>query len=118
MSKRIQGYPMKASIDIGSNSVLFLITTVGDNGFEDIISMAEIAGLGKGIDKKGKLDLDRRLNTIKILKKYVKEAKKYDFRPSDIVVTATEACRATSNAGSFIDEVRKQTGFRDQSYYR
>lgn len=101
---------MKASIDIGSNSVLFLITTVRENGFEDIISMAEIAGLGKGIDKTGKLDLDRRLNTIKILKRYVKEAKKYDFKPTDIVVTATEACRATSNADSFIDEVKKQTG--------
>lgn len=102
--------PMRASIDIGSNSVLFLITSVKEKGFEDIISMAEIAGLGKGIDKTGQLDLERRLATIKILKKYVKEAKKYDFKPSEIIVTATEACRATSNAESFIDEVKKQTG--------
>lgn len=101
---------MKASIDIGSNSVLFLITSVKDKGFEDIISMAEIAGLGKGIDKTGQLDLDRRLGTIKILKKFVKQAKKYDFKPSEIVVTATEACRATTNAESFIEEVNKQTG--------
>lgn len=101
---------MRASIDIGSNSVLLLITSVKETGFEDIISLAEIAGLGKGIDKTHQLDLDRRLNTIKILKKFVKTAKKYDFKANEIITTATEACRATTNADSFIEEVKKQTG--------
>ncbi|MGB0454217.1 MAG: hypothetical protein ACPGJV_10945 [Bacteriovoracaceae bacterium] len=104
----------KASIDIGSNSILLLITNVTKTGFEDIVSMSEIAGLGKNVDKEGKLSMDAQKTAFKILKKYKKELKKYDFKPKDVIVTATEAMRATSNSQSFIKEIEKDLGFKIQ----
>lgn len=102
---------MKASIDIGSNSVLLLISDFSKGKFEDIESRSRITSLGKNLDETGKFQEKSMDATFDALKEFKKIIGKYDIKPEETLMTATEASRVASNAKEFFEKVKKKLGF-------
>ena len=102
---------LRASIDIGSNSILLLISEFKNGKFEDIENEVTITSLGRGLDENKKF-LDKSIDaTFDALKSYKKIIKRYDLTPDETIVTATEASRVAENAKSFFEQVKKKLGF-------
>lgn len=102
---------MKASIDIGSNSILLLGGTFEDQKFIEEINEAEVAGLGKDIDKNGYFEDDRMETAFNILEKYKEILKEKEVSPSEVILTATEASRVASNSKGFFEKIKNKLGF-------
>lgn len=102
---------MRASIDIGSNSILLLGGTFEDQKFIEKINKAEVAGLGKGIDDNGCFDQERMDLAFNILNEYKKILSTYNIQPKNVIVTATEASRVASNSKFFFDKIKNELGF-------
>ncbi len=98
---------MKASIDIGTNTVRLLITT--DN-FEVIEKISKIGRLGEGSGCR--LQNDAISRVVKILQYYCNDIcyKKHGILPSEIRVAATSAVREADNKNKFLDIVYEKTG--------
>ena len=102
---------LRASIDIGSNSVLLLIGDVQDDGIEEISDTSIITGLGRNLDSSGKFTKQAMVDTMDAFKEFKSILNKYDISSSEVLVTATEASRVASNSEEFFIEVRKKYGF-------
>lgn len=102
---------LRASIDIGSNSVLLLIGDVTEDGIEEISDTSIITGLGRNLDSSGKFTKQAMVDTIEAFKEFKSILNKYDISSSEVLVTATEASRVASNSEEFFTEVRKKFGF-------
>lgn len=101
----------KATIDIGSNSILLLIASYIDDSFDEVISLARVTALGKNLDKTGKFEDNSMLESLQVLQDYKKEIKKYNIPFENCIVTATEASRVASNAKEFYENVKDKVGF-------
>ena len=64
---------MRASIDIGSNSVLLLAGELSEGQLVEHLSEANITGLGKDLDKNGTFLKQSMDETYKVLKSYKKK---------------------------------------------
>ena len=102
---------IKAAIDIGSNSCLFLAGQYKDNRLTVRSSLSEITGLARNLDQTGKLIPMAIKDTLESLKRFRQECNRLDIRPSEVLVTATEASRVARNARFFFGQVKKQLGF-------
>ena len=102
---------IKASIDIGSNSCLFLAGEYERNKFTVHSSLNKITGLAKKLDKTGKFAPEAMGNTLEALKKFREECDSLNIHPSEVLITATEASRVAQNAKDFFHQVKKQLGF-------
>ena len=102
---------MRASIDIGSNSVLLLAGYISNGEFIEHLSEANITGLGKDLDKNGSFLKNSMEETYKVLKGYKKKLEKLNIEMSSVIVTATEASRVAENAASFFENIKNDLGF-------
>ncbi len=102
---------MRASIDIGSNSVLLLIGMVIDEKFQIELNLSNITALGKDIGNDKRFTDESMEATYRVLKKYKDHILKYKVEISDVIVTATEASRLATNAESFYRKVKEELGF-------
>ncbi|MBY0518336.1 MAG: hypothetical protein K2P81_15610 [Bacteriovoracaceae bacterium] len=103
---------LRASIDIGSNSVLLLIGQVSP--FVELEKCSEVTGLGRGLDQTG-VFMDIALDeTFEALKNYGKLCDKHAIPREQAIVTATEASRVAKNAPEFYTRVKKELGFNVQ----
>lgn len=100
---------MRASIDIGSNSILLLAM---DDAKQPIHDEARVVGLGRGLGERGVFRPDRMEAALTVLKEYAETAKKLGIDPSKIRAVATSASRRALNANTFYAQVRAQTGIR------
>ena len=98
---------LKASIDIGSNSVLLLISEYVDGSFQDIESKSRVTSLGRNLDETGKFQDKSMDATFDALKEFKKIIGKYDIKPEETIMTATEASRVASNAADFFKKLRR-----------
>ncbi|MDC1175295.1 hypothetical protein OAT67_07855 [Bacteriovoracaceae bacterium] len=105
---------MRASIDIGSNTILLLAGSFSNDGFNEAISESRVTSLGKGLDRTGKFDPTSIEDSKQAFKEYVKILKKVDIKPSEVIVTATEASRVASNSDELLGFVEKKYGFKVQ----
>ena len=103
---------VKASIDIGSNSVLLLIAEIDGKKITMHKSQSTITALGRTIDQLGCFDDVSMKETFNTLKKYKDICLNFSIEPKDVVVTATEASRVSTNAKDFFYKVYKEIGFR------
>lgn len=101
---------MKASIDIGSNTVLLLVAE-RDNGQLDIIHEDHQAPrLGEGVDESRHLSTHAMERVITVLQNYQKLIADSYPGVNNIQVTATSAVRDARNKSQFLDKVKQQTG--------
>lgn len=102
---------LKASIDIGSNSILLLAL---DEEGNPVLNEARVTGLGRGLDRSGKF-IDEAIEDSKnVFSDYQRLCKSKNIDPSKVIVTATEASRVASNSREFFQDVKKQFGFNVQ----
>lgn len=99
---------LRASIDIGSNSVLLLIADVSGGKLKEISKRSEITALGKDLDKNKSFHPDSMDATFEALKSYASECDTHNIPREKIIVTATEASRVAQNAQEFFDRVLKE----------
>jgi len=98
-----------ASIDIGSNTVRFLILeSMGNQDFKVVTSKREITRLGEGMDTQGKLADHRIQATLKVLSRFRKISMENGDPP--LFAVATSAVREASNGEEFIGLAKIETG--------
>jgi exopolyphosphatase/guanosine-5'-triphosphate,3'-diphosphate pyrophosphatase len=102
---------IKASIDIGTNTVLLLVAKVGDQNLEVLHEAYRMPRLGKGVDENRTLHADSIARVLEVLTEYksVLDAKFPECK--DVIVTATSAVRDAQNRDQFIEAVNQKTGF-------
>jgi exopolyphosphatase/guanosine-5'-triphosphate,3'-diphosphate pyrophosphatase len=92
----------RASIDLGSNSVLLLV--VDDEG-ATLHDEARVVGLGAGLGERGMLRPDRELAALEALVEYAEIARGLGVQPWEIVTAWTSSGRRALNATGFIQKV-------------
>jgi exopolyphosphatase/guanosine-5'-triphosphate,3'-diphosphate pyrophosphatase len=105
---------LRASIDIGSNSVLLLIADVTNNKFLEISKQSHITSLGKELDKNKLFHPESMLATYEAIKAYAEECDQHNIASENIIATATEASRVAQNAQEFFAKIRTELGVNIQ----
>lgn len=101
----------RATIDIGSNSILLLAGSFSNGLIEEEINESRITSLGKNLDKTGVFDSESLDNSFSALKEYRELLISRKYNPQETIVTATEASRVAKNALSFYQRVKNELGF-------
>ncbi len=101
----------KASIDIGSNTVLLLIAEITDGKFSELENESRVTALGKGIDKTKEFAEQSMEDTFSALSEYRKMININNVAKENITVTATEASRVVNNSKMFFERIRKELSF-------
>jgi len=100
---------MKATIDIGTNSVLLLIgEPLPDGSVKVACDRAEGTRLGEGLSARGEISDEAASRTLAVLADYMKLCDEH--RVSGIACVGTAALREASNAGDFLTLVRRSMG--------
>ncbi|AUN96720.1 hypothetical protein DOM21_18210 [Bacteriovorax stolpii] len=108
---------IRASIDIGSNSVLLLAAEIDEkNGTitREILNESFITSLGKDLDVTKKFHPDSMKATYEALSEYKKLLEKINFPVKDTIMTATEASRVATNSREFYQKIKEELGFSVQ----
>lgn len=106
-----EGDGIRASIDIGTNTVLLLVAEVKDGKLTVLHQDQRIPRLGKGVDSSKNLSSDSMMRVIEVLIAYRNFI--YDhYGVIPVVVTATSAVRDASNRIEFMWLVEEATGYR------
>ena len=106
---------LKASIDIGTNSVLLLVANIRDGGIEVLEEKQAVPRLGKGVDADKNLHPDSCDRVVEVLRNYKAHlVENYPQVANDVVVTATSAVRDSSNREEFLNQIYQETGWRVQ----
>jgi exopolyphosphatase/guanosine-5'-triphosphate,3'-diphosphate pyrophosphatase len=103
---------IRASIDIGTNSVLLLVADTTDSGLNVLHEEQHIPRLGQGVDESGALSdaaQNRVLDVLATYRSYLD--RKYSSIVSKTLVTATSAVRDASNRKEFLKNIKEQTGW-------
>jgi exopolyphosphatase/guanosine-5'-triphosphate,3'-diphosphate pyrophosphatase len=99
---------LRASIDIGSNSVLLLIADLTNNNFQEVIKESHITSLGKELDKNKVFHPESMQATYDAIKEYAEECDKHGIARESILATATEASRVAQNSAEFFDKIKNE----------
>lgn len=106
----------RASIDIGSNSVLLLIASVLDGtGITELGDHSRVTALGKDLDVTKEFAKESMENTFKALLEYKQIIEENGLSSEETIVTATEASRVAKNAPEFFEKIKKELGFTIQT---
>ena len=97
----------RASIDIGSNSMVFLVV---DESGTTVHDEAVVVGLGKGLGESGLFRPDRMDLAVDVFQSFAQKAKVFGVQPHEIIAVATSASRRALNAITFYERVRNETG--------
>jgi exopolyphosphatase/guanosine-5'-triphosphate,3'-diphosphate pyrophosphatase len=104
----------RASIDIGSNSILLLVANLECSGVVAVENEANVTGLGRDLDQNG-VFLDIAMDeSFCILREYKNLCSKHGIEAKDIIATATEASRVATNAIYFYKKIKKELGINVQ----
>jgi exopolyphosphatase / guanosine-5'-triphosphate,3'-diphosphate pyrophosphatase len=103
---------IRASIDIGSNSVLLLVASFSQGELKELSRRAEVTQLGRELDRTKTFHPESMSDTMEALRSYVEECKKFAVPPEAIIATATEAARVATNARDFFLEVEQELGLK------
>ena len=99
---------VRASIDIGSNSVLLLIARIEDGNLKELLKRSEITSLGKELDKNKEFHPESMDATFDVLRSYALDCEKLGVTPDKIIATATEASRVAKNASEFFQKIETE----------
>jgi exopolyphosphatase/guanosine-5'-triphosphate,3'-diphosphate pyrophosphatase len=102
---------MRASIDIGSNSLLLLVV---DDAGKVVHDEQRVVGLGKGLGDRGVFRSDRMEAAGAVLADYARIAASHGVAPEAVRAVATSAARRALNAPTFFANQQKKTGLKIQ----
>lgn len=102
----------RASIDIGSNTVLLLLGDVSP--YREIAKLSEVTSLGKNLDRTGVFADESMEASFKALSRYRDACLEQGVKPEEIVATATEAARVAKNSREFFARVETELGIKVQ----
>ena len=105
---------IRASIDIGSNSILLLCAEFDLSSqkiVKEIYNESFITSLGKDLDKTKRFAENSMQATYEALAEYKKLLTKLNVASKDVLVTATEASRVAQNAKDFFSKIESELGF-------
>ncbi|WP_040610361.1 Ppx/GppA phosphatase family protein [Oceaniovalibus guishaninsula] len=97
-----------AALDLGTNSCRMLVAQPKGSQFHVVDSFSKSVQLGLGLEATGRLSRTSMGRTIQALRICQDKLRKHSVARMRLV--ATEACRRASNAQSFIEGVRRETG--------
>jgi exopolyphosphatase/guanosine-5'-triphosphate,3'-diphosphate pyrophosphatase len=107
--KELFGFGRFAVIDIGTNSVKFVIGERGKGGeWGTIVDRAEVTRLGEGLDRTGDLNDEPIRRTVEAIADIADEAGREAVAATAAVGTA--GLRMAGNSASFVEAVRKRAG--------
>lgn len=114
----------RATIDIGSNSVLLLAGSYDNGVVSEVLNESRITSLGKNLDLNKMFHPESMEATFIALKEYKELLLEKGFEIEKTIVTATEASRVAQNAESFFQKIKNELGFsitkitaRGEAYY-
>ncbi|HHW58291.1 MAG TPA: Ppx/GppA family phosphatase [Clostridia bacterium] len=93
------------AIDIGTNSIRYLLCDVNDGNIQKIQKEVEITRLGEGISKTGKLNSNAVQRSIEVIERFVRKAQ--EEGAEFIYSFATSAIRDAKNKEVFIDHLSR-----------
>ncbi|MGC9314443.1 MAG: hypothetical protein ACP5G4_02310 [bacterium] len=99
---------VKASIDVGTNSILLLVADVQDGEVFEIHQAISEPRLGREIEKTGLISQESIADGISSLKSFIETAR--NFGASEIVIYGTEVFRRASNGEDTISKIETATG--------
>ncbi|MBF9029645.1 Ppx/GppA family phosphatase [Rhodobacterales bacterium HKCCE3408] len=97
-----------AALDLGTNSCRMLIAQPKGNQLHVVDSFSKSVQLGQGLEASGRLSRASMARAVGALKICQKKLSQHDVKRMRLV--ATEACRRATNAGEFINVVKRETG--------
>jgi exopolyphosphatase/guanosine-5'-triphosphate,3'-diphosphate pyrophosphatase len=112
-----------AFIDIGTNTILCLIAEIRDTGrFRVLDDLAEIAGLGKGVDQTGLISAEGEQRALAVLERYLDHCK--NLGVEEVSAVGTSALRDARNSAEvraryrakFDLEIRVISGDEEAAY--
>jgi len=107
--KTLLGFGRFAVIDIGTNSVKFVIGERGkDREWRSVVDRAEVTRLGEGLDRTGELNEEPTRRTVEAISDMAEEAEQQAV--AAIAAVATAGVRMARNGQAFADAVRQRTG--------
>ena len=107
--KTLVGFGRFAVIDIGTNSVKFVIGQRGKDGkCETIVDRADVTRLGEALDRTGELSEDPVRRTVETIAAMAEEAERHAV--AAIAAVATAGVRMARNSEAFVESVRERTG--------
>ncbi len=99
-----------AFIDVGTNAVLCLIADLRDTGrFRVLDDLAEIAGLGRGVDRSGVISAAGEQRCLETLERY--RAHCQNLGVDEIIAVGTSALRDARNSAEVRTRLRQRLGF-------
>src|SRR5216683_2803484 len=100
--------PMRAAIDIGSNTIHIVVARSTSNDLDIVEDQVALVRIGESVNATGEISQEKAEATIDLLKEYKALAEKHGADP--IFVVATEAIRQARNSAAFIQQVQRETG--------
>ncbi len=101
----------RATIDIGSNSILLLAGEYAPNKISETLNESRITSLGKNLDLNKRFETESMENSFQALKEYAELLIRNNFDVKETIVTATEASRVATNAKEFFAKIKSELGF-------
>jgi exopolyphosphatase/guanosine-5'-triphosphate,3'-diphosphate pyrophosphatase len=96
-------------IDVGTNSVKFVIAERAENGsWTTVVDRAEVTRLGEGLDDGGELRPEPIERTVEVVAAMVDEAREAGV--AEIAAVGTAGLRIASNSTMFLAAARERTG--------
>ena len=100
-----------ASIDVGSNTTLFLLADVDSAGKITIVDESStVNGIGDDVFRIGKLSPDKVERNCQMIATLIESA--HGMGASEIYIVGTAALRNAQNSGEFIESVERKTGIK------
>jgi exopolyphosphatase/guanosine-5'-triphosphate,3'-diphosphate pyrophosphatase len=107
--KQLVGFGRFAVVDVGTNSVKFVIGERGKDGdWRTVVDRAEVTRLGEGLDRTGDLNEEPIARTVDAIAGMADEAEREAV--AAIAAVGTAGLRMAGNSNSFVEAVRGRTG--------
>jgi len=107
-----QPSPMRAAIDIGSNTIRLVVARSAPSDLDIVVSKEQLVRIGESVTATGAISQEKSDAAIALLNQYKALAMKYAADP--IFVVATEAIRQASNSAAFLERVQCENGLTVQ----
>ena len=102
---------IRASIDLGSNSCLLLVAQMEGSALKNVLeNESRVTGLGRDLDRNGRFLEIAMEETFEALAEYKTICERHGIPAKEIIATATEASRVSSNSREFFDKVKNELG--------